>query len=65
MKVLKVIFKSGVIYDYPVEDDIIFEDNNKIIIKNKNDYAEIWLNSIASYVVIYNVNSKLHEKTSR
>lgn len=65
MKVLKVIFKSGVIYDYPVEGDIIFEDNNKIIIKNKNDYAEIWLNSIASYVVIYNVNSKLHEKTSR
>lgn len=65
MKVLKVIFKSGVIYDYPVEDDIIFEDDNKIIIKNKNDYAEIWLNSITSYVVIYNVNSKLHEKTSR
>lgn len=64
MKVLKVIFKSGVIYDYPVEDDVIFENDNKIIIKNKDDYAEIWLNSVASYVVIYNVNTEVHEKTS-
>lgn len=63
MKVLKVIFKSGVIYDYPVENQVIFE-NNFIIIKNKNDYAKIWLNSISSYVVIYNVNTELHEKTS-
>lgn len=63
MKVLKVIFKSGVIYDYPVEDEIIIE-NGSIIIKNKDDYAKIWLNSIASYVVIYNVNTKVHEKTS-
>ena len=37
MKFLKVIFKSGTIYDYPVEDEIIFEDNTKIIIKNKDD----------------------------
>ena len=64
MKVLKVIFKSGVIYDYPVENDVIFEDDNKIIIKNKADYAEIYLNSVASYVVIYNVNTEVHEKTS-
>lgn len=64
MKVLKVIFKSGVIYDYPVEDEIIFEDNTKIIIKNKDDYAEIWLNSVASFVVIKNVNTEVHEKTS-
>lgn len=64
MKVLKVIFKSGTIYDYPVEDEIIFEDNTKIIIKNKDDYAEIWLNSVASYVVIYNVDPEVHEKTS-
>lgn len=63
MKVLKIIFKSGVIYDYPVEDEIEIE-NNKIIIKNKNDYSEIWLNSVASYVVIYNVNTEVHEKTS-
>lgn len=63
MKVLKIIFKSGVIYDYPVEDEIEIE-NNKIIIKNKNDYSEIWLNSVASYVVIYNVDTKIHEKTS-
>ncbi len=64
MKVLKVIFKSGVIYDYPVENDIIFEDNTKIIIKNKDDYAEIWLNSVASFVVIKNVDPEVHEKTS-
>lgn len=63
MKVLKVIFKSGVIYDYPVENEIEIS-NNFIIIKNKNDYAKICLNSIASYVVIYNVNTKVHEKTS-
>lgn len=63
MKVLKVIFKSGVIYDYPVEDEIEIL-NNFIIIKNKNDYAKICLNSVASYVVIYNVNTKIHEKTS-
>lgn len=64
MKVLKVIFKSGRVYDYPVENDIIFEDDNKVIIKNKDDYAEVWINSIASYVVIDNVNSEVHEKTS-
>ena len=64
MKFLKVIFKSGVIYDYPVEDEIIFEDNTKIIIKNKDDYAEIWLNSVASFVVIKNVDPEVHEKTS-
>ena len=63
MKVLKVIFKSGVIYDYPVEDEIEIS-NNSIIIKNKDDYAKICLNSVASYVVIYNVNTKIHEKTS-
>lgn len=63
MKVLKVIFKSGVIYDYPVEDEIEIS-NNFIIIKNKDDYAKICLNSVASYVVIYNVNTKIHEKTS-
>ncbi len=63
MKVLKVIFKSGVIYDYPVENEIEIS-NNFIIIKNKDDYAKICLNSIASYVVIYNVNTKIHEKTS-
>lgn len=63
MKVLKVIFKSGVIYDYPVEDEIEIL-NNFIIIKNKDDYAKICLNSVASYVVIYNVNTKIHEKTS-
>lgn len=63
MKVLKVIFKSGVIYDYPVEDEIEIL-NDFIIIKNKDDYAEIWLNSVASYVVIYNVNTEVHEKTS-
>lgn len=63
MKVLKVIFKSGVIYDYPVENEIEIS-NNFIIIKNKNDYAKICLNSVASYVVIYNVNTKIHEKTS-
>lgn len=63
MKVLKVIFKSGVIYDYPVEDEIEIL-NNFIIIKNENDYAKIWLNSVASYVVIYNVNTEVHEKTS-
>lgn len=63
MKVLKVIFKSGVIYDYPVENEIEIL-NNFIIIKNENDYAEIWLNSVASYVVIYNVNTEVHEKTS-
>lgn len=63
MKVLKVIFKSGVIYDYPVEDEIEIL-NNFIIIKNKDDYAKICLNSVASYVVIYNVNTEIHEKTS-
>lgn len=63
MKVLKVIFKSGVIYDYPVEDEIEIL-NNFIIIKNKDDYAKICLNSVASYVVIYNVNTEVHEKTS-
>lgn len=63
MKVLKIIFKSGVIYDYPVEDEIEML-NNFIIIKNKNDYAKICLNSVASYVVIYNVDTKIHEKTS-
>lgn len=63
MKVLKVIFKSGVIYDYPVEDEIEIL-NNFIIIKNKNDYAKICLNSVASYVVIYNVDTKIYEKTS-
>lgn len=63
MKVLKIIFKSGVIYDYPVEDEIEIL-NNFIIIKNKNDYAKICLNSVASYVVIYNVDTKIHEKTS-
>lgn len=63
MKVLKIIFKSGVIYDYPVEDEIEIS-NNFIIIKNKDDYAKICLNSVASYVVIYNVNTKVHEKTS-
>lgn len=63
MKVLKVIFKSGVIYDYPVENEIEIS-NNFIIIKNKDDYAKICLNSVASYVVIYNVNTKVHEKTS-
>lgn len=63
MKVLKIIFKSGVIYDYPVENEIEIKDG-RIAIKNKDDYAEIWLNSIASYVVIYNVNTKIHEKTS-
>lgn len=63
MKVLKIIFKSGVIYDYPVENEIEIS-NNFIIIKNKDDYAKICLNSVASYVVIYNVNTKVHEKTS-
>lgn len=63
MKVLKIIFKSGVIYDYPVEDEIEIL-NDFIIIKNKDDYAKIWLNSVASYVVIYNVNTKIYEKTS-
>lgn len=63
MKVLKIIFKSGVIYDYPVEDEIEIS-NNFIIIKNKDDYAKICLNSVASYVVIYNVNTKIHEKAS-
>ncbi len=63
MKVLKVIFKSGVIYDYPVEDEIEIS-NNFIIIKNKDDYSKICLNSVASYVVIYNVNTKIYEKTS-
>ena len=63
MKVLKIIFKSGVIYDYPVEDEIEIP-NNFIIIKNKDDYAKICLNSVASYVVIYNVNTKIHEKAS-
>ena len=63
MKVLKVIFKSGVIYDYPVEDEIEIS-NNFVIIKNKDDYAKICLNSVASYVVIYNVNTEVHEKTS-
>ena len=63
MKVLKVIFKSGVIYDYPVENEIEIS-NNFIIIKNKDDCAKICLNSVASYVVIYNVNTKIHEKTS-
>ncbi|WP_148466190.1 hypothetical protein [Peptoniphilus harei] len=63
MKVLKIIFKSGVIYDYPVENEIEIS-NNFIIIKNENDYAKICLNSVASYVVIYNVNTKIHEKTS-
>lgn len=63
MKVLKVIFKSGVIYDYPVENEIEIS-NNFIIIKNKDDYAKICLNSVASYVVIYNVNTEVHEKTS-
>lgn len=63
MKVLKVIFKSGVIYDYPVENEIEIL-NDFIIIKNKDDYAKICLNSVASYVVIYNVNTKVHEKTS-
>lgn len=63
MKFLKVIFKSGTIYDYPVEDEIVIE-NDSIIIKNKNDYSKIWLNSVASYVVIYNVNPEVHEKTS-
>lgn len=63
MKVLKIIFKSGVIYDYPVENEIEIL-NNFIIIKNKDDYAKICLNSVASYVVIYNVNTKIHEKTS-
>lgn len=63
MKVLKVIFKSGVIYDYPVENELEIS-NNFIIIKNKDDYAKICLNSVASYVVIYNVNTEVHEKTS-
>lgn len=63
MKVLKIIFKSGVIYDYPVENEIEIL-NDFIIIKNKDDYAKICLNSVASYVVIYNVNTKIHEKTS-
>lgn len=63
MKVLKVIFKSGVIYDYPVKDEIEIS-NNFVIIKNKDDYAKICLNSVASYVVIYNVNTEVHEKTS-
>lgn len=63
MKVLKVIFKSGVIYDYPVEDELEIKDN-KIVIKNKDDYAEIWLNSVASFVVIKNVDPEVHEKTS-
>ncbi|MDU5099715.1 MAG: hypothetical protein E6249_04515 [Peptoniphilus grossensis] len=63
MKVLKIIFKSGVIYDYPVEDEIEIL-NDFIIIKNKDDYAKIWLNSVASYVVIYNVDTKIHKKTS-
>ena len=63
MKVLKVIFKSGVIYDYPVENEIEIKDG-RIAIKNKDDYAKICLNSVASYVVIYNVNTKVHEKTS-
>lgn len=63
MRVLKVIFKSGVIYDYPVENEIEIS-NNFIIIKNKDDYAKICLNSVASYVVIYNVNTEVHEKTS-
>ena len=63
MKVLQVIFKSGVIYDYPVEDELEIKDN-KIVIKNKDDYAEIWLNSVSSFVVIENVDTKLHEKTS-
>lgn len=63
MKVLKIIFKSGVIYDYPVEDEIEIS-NNFIIIKNKDDYAKICLNSVASYVVIYNVNTEVHEKAS-
>lgn len=63
MKVLKIIFKSGVIYDYPVENEIEIE-NGSITIVNKNDYAKICLNSIASYVVIYNVDTKIHEKAS-
>lgn len=63
MKVLKIIFKSGVIYDYPVEDEIEIS-NNFIIIRNKDDYAKICLNSVASYVVIYNVDAEVHEKTS-
>lgn len=63
MKFLKVIFKSGTIYDYPVEDDVIFKDEY-MEIKNKNDYSKIWLNSVASYVVIKNVNPEVHEKTS-
>lgn len=62
MKFLKVIFKSGTIYDYPVEVMEMLDD--KIIIKNKNDYAEIWLNSVSSFVVIKNVDTKIHEKTS-
>lgn len=63
MKVLKIIFKSGVIYDYPVEDEIEIS-NNFIIIKNKDDYAKICLSSVASYVVIYNVGAEVHEKAS-
>ncbi|MBL7575378.1 hypothetical protein SAMN00017477_0883 [Peptoniphilus asaccharolyticus DSM 20463] len=63
MKFLKVIFKSGRVYDYPVENEIKIS-NNFLIIKNKDDYAKIWLNSVASYVVIYNVNTEVHEKTS-
>ena len=63
MKFLKVIFKSGVIYDYPVLGNLDFYDDH-IEIKNKNDYSKIWLNSVASYVVIKNVNPEVHEKTS-
>lgn len=64
MKVLKIVFKSGAIYDYPVEKEILFKEA-KIIIKNKNDYAEIYLNSIASYVVINNVDAEISSKTPK
>lgn len=63
MRVLKVIFKSGVIYDYPVLGHLDFY-GDYIEIRNEDDKSKIYLNSVASYVVIKNVNTEVHEKTS-
>lgn len=68
--ILRIIFKSGFLYDYPIEikenesineyiDNInsILSSNSDFCIKNKNDESIIKVSEISSFIIFKNVNS--------
>lgn len=70
--ILRIIFKSGFLYDYPIEikenesinkyinninSILTGNSNSDFCIKNKNDESIIKVSEISSFIIFKNVNS--------